>query len=75
MIAQCNGTNCPIKGTCYRWLMPDAKVVNARIQSMFSPVHKNCRNYWAATSKEKRTSLDRHAQMLDAMIDRIIDFK
>lgn len=70
MIARCDGHDCPLKTTCYRWLMPSNKSRNAWTQSMYSILHHSCRNYWAVKVEESNT-IDDHARMLDAMIKRI----
>ncbi len=70
MIARCAGHDCPLKKTCYRWLMPDTVDKSAWTQSMYSPMHNNCRNFWPSKIEED-TTLDDHARMLNAMIKRM----
>ncbi len=69
MIARCGGGTCPLKTTCYRFLIEGSNDKTAWTHSMFSPVHNNCRNYWAVRIEDK--SRDDHARMLNSMIKRL----
>ena len=69
MIARCGGHNCPLKVTCYRFIIESSDDKSAWTQSMYSPLHNNCRNYWAVRVEDK--SQDDHARMLNSMIKRL----
>ena len=71
MIWRCKGINCSLKETCYRWLLKHSNNPNDYMQSMYSTMHNDCRNYWKVKSKNDNTGADIHARMLNNMIDRI----